>query len=57
MTDKTFCAYMGCFIKKCEQSLSWEQNKEKNEYVSVCKFAPTCRKPLTYVLEELNNDR
>ena len=57
MTDKTYCAYAGCPIKSCDRHLSRLQNKNKNEYVSVCDFAPTCQKYLNYVLEELTNDR
>ena len=57
MTDKTYCAYAGCPIKSCDRHLCRLQNKSKNEYVSVCDFAPTCREYLNYVLEDLNNDR
>lgn len=58
MTDKTYCAYAGCPLKNCDRHLSQLKSKSKDEYISVCDFAPICRKYLAYVLKECeNNDR
>ena len=59
MSDKTYCAYAGCPLKNCDRHISQlSQLKNKNQYVSVCDFAPTCREYLEHVLEEVQkNDR
>ena len=57
MADITYCAYAGCPIKSCERHLCRLQKlKNKNEYVSVSDFAPTCREYLSYALEEVTNN-
>ncbi len=54
-SDITYCAYVGCPLKSCDRHLCRCQNR--NEYVSVCDFAPTCRKYLTYLLDEITNEQ
>lgn len=56
MTDKTYCVYAACPLKRCDRHLSRLQHKSKNEYVSVCDFAPTCREYLSYALDEVNKE-
>ena len=56
MADITYCAYKECPLKHCDRHLSRLQNKNKNEYVSVCDFAPTCRDYLSCVLEDIENE-
>lgn len=58
MADITYCAYAGCPLKDCERHLNrlHDADRTARDGFSFADFAPTCRRYIGFVVEEVSSD-
>lgn len=53
MADITYCCYAECPFKDCERHLSKVTESGRAQAVWMADFAPTCRRYIAHVVEEV----
>lgn len=58
MDDITFCAYAGCPLKDCERHLNRLNDADRpgKDGFTITYFAPTCRRYIEHVVEEVRKN-
>ena len=56
MADITYCMNMSCPFKDCDRHLCQVKNKNRNEMVSIAALDGTCRRYISYLVDEVMGD-